>query len=265
MTRSKKVFIVHGRYEEARRAVTELLRALGLEVIEWGHAVALAKSASPYNGEVVDAAFAEAAAIVVVYAGEDRAVPQASLGDDAGGLQPRPNVLIETGMALQKDRSRTVIVELGVSRLASDLAGVNTVRLEGARPADFVRFRKRIADRVRAAGCDVSMEGDDWLEAGDFAAVAAELPLLSATPAPLSALPSWIQGARSMLADLPFDDAASLRSLLSHVRLNVRLCVPNPSDVLEELPAEERFYANAFFSSPTPEEKAAAWKKALEK
>ena len=44
-------------------------------------------------------------------------------------MQARPNVYIELGMAFALHPHRTVIVEIGTLRRATDLDGMNTVRL----------------------------------------------------------------------------------------------------------------------------------------
>jgi hypothetical protein len=123
----KAVFVVHGRDARARTELYAFLRALGLRVLEWEHVSAQTGSASPYNGEVVDAAFRAAQAVVILFAGEDVAYLRDDLAGakrETPGFQPRPNVLIETGMALMASRDRTVIVQSGVSREPSDLHGL---------------------------------------------------------------------------------------------------------------------------------------------
>ena len=79
------------------------------------------------------------------------------------GLQPRPNVLFEAGMALGRDPERTVIVKLGKVRQFSDIAGRHVVQLR-----DDAASRKELAGLLAAAGCAVDMSGTDWLSAGSF-------------------------------------------------------------------------------------------------
>jgi hypothetical protein len=83
-------------------------------------------------------------------------------------LQARPNVLLELGMALVTHPDRTLIVVVGEQRPVSDIGGRNFVRMSGA-PA----FRAKVANRLRLAGCPVDTTAQDWLSAGDFAALAA--------------------------------------------------------------------------------------------
>lgn len=69
-TDNKKVMVVHGR-DKARHDLFNLLRALGLEPIEWEAAVAATGTTKPYNGQAVDAAFATAQAAVILLAPEE--------------------------------------------------------------------------------------------------------------------------------------------------------------------------------------------------
>ena len=49
------------------------LRAVGLEPIEWNQAVKATKKGSPYLGEILDKAFRDAAAVVVLLTPDDSA------------------------------------------------------------------------------------------------------------------------------------------------------------------------------------------------
>ncbi len=64
--RERKVFVVHGRNAAARAAMYAFLRSIGLTPIEWSHARALAGEANPYIGQILDAAFDAAQAVVVL-------------------------------------------------------------------------------------------------------------------------------------------------------------------------------------------------------
>ena len=175
MTESVKndraVFVVHGRNEDLRRSMFELLRALDLSPIEWSRAVELTGQGSPYIGDVLDAAFDHAQAVVVLLTPDEVAYLQPRYGHGEGdtetqpAAQARPNVLFEAGMALGRDAARTVIVEVGEVRPFSDVAGRHTVRLSGSAAS-----RQTLAKRLETAGCAVNVSGTDWVKAGDFTA-----------------------------------------------------------------------------------------------
>lgn len=166
----RKVFVIHGRDLRARDALFRFLRAIGLEPIEWSEAVQLTAHASPYIGDVLDRAFNEAQAVVALFTPDDEARLKAHLhGMNEPAYetkltpQARPNVIFETGMALSRHPHRTVIVEMGLIRPFSDIAGRNVVRLSNA-----PQRRQELANRLRTAGCAVNLDGVDWHSEGDF-------------------------------------------------------------------------------------------------
>jgi hypothetical protein len=67
----RRVFVVHGRNEAARRAMFSFLRALSLEPIEWSEAITYTGSGAPYVGEILDHAFQKAQAVIVLITGDD--------------------------------------------------------------------------------------------------------------------------------------------------------------------------------------------------
>lgn len=164
---TRNVFVVHGRDDQARDAVFAFLRALDLRPLEWETLVAGTGSAAPYLGEVIGRAVRRAQATLVLMTPDDVVNLHPSLaGSDGGGagLQARPNVLLELGMALAAYPDRTIIVKAGDQREVTDLGGRNFVRLD-ADPA----CRRKIADRLRSAGCRVDDSGQDWLAPNLFA------------------------------------------------------------------------------------------------
>lgn len=168
-SRSQLVFVVHGRNRPARLAVFEFLRSIGLNPIEWHQAVAATGKASPYISEVVDAALEAAQAVVVLWT-PDEVVwlrPEYADGEDdpdvRPGLQSRPNVLFEAGLAFGRAPDRVVLAELGHLRHFSDMLGRHTVRLSNS-----LASRQELAARLRTAGCAVDLSGTDWHAAGDF-------------------------------------------------------------------------------------------------
>ncbi|MFB8077409.1 CATRA conflict system CASPASE/TPR repeat-associated protein [Streptomyces sp. NPDC056013] len=168
---ARTVFVVHGRDDQARDALFTFLRALDLRPLEWETLVAGTGSAAPYLGEVIGHAVRRAQATLVLMTPDDVVNLHPGLGGDGGdgtgtGLQARPNVLLELGMALAAYPDRTVIVKAGDQREVTDLGGRNFIRLD-ADPA----CRRKIADRLRSAGCRVDDTGQDWLAPGLFAAL----------------------------------------------------------------------------------------------
>ena len=166
----RKVFVIHGRDESLRSGIFTFLRSLGLAPLEWTEAVALTGKASPYVGEVLEAAFGHARAVVVLLTPDDEARLRASLSTPEDPphetqltAQARPNVLFEAGMALAFQPKRTAIVEIGHLRPFSDVGGRHVIRMDGS-----VKMRQALAQRLRDAGCPVNLDGTDWHSAGDL-------------------------------------------------------------------------------------------------
>jgi predicted nucleotide-binding protein len=166
-----RVFVVHGRNEAARKAMFEFLRAIALEPLEWTEAVALARDGSPYVGTILDRAFAEVQAVVVLLTGDDLAYlrddfvsPDDPPHEREPTPQARPNVLFEAGMAFGRHPESTVLVTLGYTRPFSDVAGRHTLKISNS-----VAHRQALAARLKGIGCAVVTETrTDWHNAGDF-------------------------------------------------------------------------------------------------
>jgi predicted nucleotide-binding protein len=150
-----------------------LLRSLGLRPLEWQKAIELTKKPAPYVGEILDAAFAKARAVIVLMTPDDEARLKGELvrssdpdwEKDLQG-QPRPNVLFEAGMAFGSHPESTVLVQIGSIRPISDIAGRHLVHLTGSPES-----RKELIAKLRASRCEVDDSGTDWLRIGDFSAL----------------------------------------------------------------------------------------------
>ena len=170
-----EVFVVHGRNMSARNALFEYLRAIGLRPLEWAEAVRATGKPSPYIGEILDAAFSRAHAVVVLFTPDDEARLKPEFRTESDPPyeteltgQARPNVLFEAGMALGRYPNRTVFVEVGSLRKFTDVDGIHAIRMDGSS-----QRRQDLAQRLQTAGCPVNLNGTDWHTAGDFEAALA--------------------------------------------------------------------------------------------
>jgi predicted nucleotide-binding protein len=181
MPNTRNVFVIHGRNRPARDAMFDFLRAVGLNPLEWGQAVKMTGKGSPYIGEVLDAAFSNAQAVVVILTGDDFARLRDEFVEENDPdyeknltQQARPNVLFESGMAFGRHSDRTIMVQIGSLRPFSDVAGKHAVHFKGT-----AEQRTELRERLRTAGCAVTEGGTDWLSAGNF-----DEAYRLATPAP---------------------------------------------------------------------------------
>jgi predicted nucleotide-binding protein len=170
--RGTSVFVVHGRNEKLRRSLFSFLRAIRLEPIEWRQAIKLTRKPNPYVGEILDAAFREAAAVIVLLSPDDEAKLKAEFLKSNDPLyekqltgQARANVLFEAGMAMGRNPDSTVLVQVGETRPFSDIGGRHVVHLSNS-PETRTEFVTKLAN----AGCNVNTSGTDWLSEGDFTA-----------------------------------------------------------------------------------------------
>ena len=164
------VFVVHGRNTKARDELAQILRSLDIKVIEWSKAVTLTQKPNPYIGEVIDAGFAHAQAIVVLLTADDEAklkdkfvTPSDQAFEQKLTGQPRQNVLFEAGMAFGKNSATTVLVRIGNLRPMSDVAGIHILHL-----SDSATTRKQFVSKLKIAGVLLNEDGEDWLTAGQF-------------------------------------------------------------------------------------------------
>jgi predicted nucleotide-binding protein len=165
-----KVFVIHGRNLRARDAMFTFLRAIDLNPIEWSEAIKRTGKAAPYIGEILDAAFQDAQAVVAVLTGDDMVSLREEFWephdpDFEKRLTPqaRPNVLFEAGMAFGRHPERTIMIQIGQVRPFSDLAGRHVIQFKGGPPD-----RQQLKDRLATANCAIKDGGIDWLNAGDF-------------------------------------------------------------------------------------------------
>ena len=250
-TSAREVFVVHGRNLSARDALFEFLRSLDLYPLEWSESVAATGKPLPYIGEILDAAFSFAHAVVVLFTPDDESRLREQFRIDSDPPhetqltgQARPNVLFEAGMAMARDQNRTVLIELGDLRPFSDIAGLHTIRLN-----DTPERRQELAQRLRAAGCPVNTDGTDWYTAGDFeGAVAEENDNLGSRlerPPQLLATPQISDDARELLLDAArsADDTIMAFRVMAGLGIKTR---------------------NRSFVEPGDRRSEARWKRALE-
>lgn len=169
---TRRVFVVHGRNDKAREAMFSFLRSIDLDPVEWAEAVTATGSPTPYIGDILDAAFSRAHAVVVLFTPDDVACLREPFRMDIDRQheveltgQARPNVLFEAGMAMGRDSNRTVLVALGPLRPFSDIEGLHLIRLD-----DSTEQRQQLAQRLQIAGCPVKLANTQWHTEGDFAA-----------------------------------------------------------------------------------------------
>ena len=139
--------------------------------MEWSEARRLTGKPNPYVGEILDAGFLNAQAVLVLFTPDDEArliehfiKADDELHEKQLTPQPRQNVTFEARMAMGKFPERTVLVQIGKVRPMSDISGLHILRLDGS-----TKSRQDLAERLKNAGCAVKIENrTDWHTVGNF-------------------------------------------------------------------------------------------------
>ena len=167
----RKVWVVHGRNLRARDAIFDFLGAVGLEPLEWSEAKKLTGKPLPSVPEILETAFSEAQAVIVLFTPDD----EARLREPLRGAkekphetnltpQARPNVLFEAGMAMGSHPNRTILIEFGDDlRPFSDVGGLHLIRMDNSSEK-----RQELLDVLENAECPINRSGTRWHKAGDF-------------------------------------------------------------------------------------------------
>lgn len=220
--------VVYGRDTDATEALFAWLRTIDLRPQEWMELVGATGVATPYTGEVLDAALASVQAVVVFFTPDDLArlrteLLTASDGPEERQLtgQPRANVLYEAGLAFGRHPERTVLVEYGDLRGLSDLHGLHAVRLETG-----VDALAELAQRLKNAGCTVNLSGTEWLDASGFPA--------RRNPSKLAVTDSYPTTSNHVERSSAGSDADPLKRLVAEI-LEVQVPGEPAEDVVSEI------------------------------
>ena len=109
--------------QTGQRCPVHWLRAIGLQPREWSQLIQASGSASPFIGDVLEKHCGDVQAVIAFFTPNEYVTAAAPDDGGTGRLQARPNVLIEAGMALITDPTRTIIAVLGTQESPADLAG----------------------------------------------------------------------------------------------------------------------------------------------
>jgi len=167
---NRKVFVAYGRNIEMKKAMFEFLKALDLFPQDWKDLVASTGKGSPYVGEVLDKAFSDAQAIIILLTPDDEGRMNYNFLSDKDQPherqltpQARLNVVFEAGIAMGRDQKRTIIVQIGDIRPFSDIGGRHTILMDNS-----VEKRGDLAQRLNTAGCPTNTYSDAYFKAGNF-------------------------------------------------------------------------------------------------
>jgi predicted nucleotide-binding protein len=165
-----KVVVAYGRDNENKKAMFGLLRAMGLDPIEWDTAIAATGKPDATIRDIVDALFRLGKAAVIMFTPDDLVVLRPSIRKNKEPEherevtgQPRPNVIYEAGMAMALYPNRTVVVSIGPVKSLSDLSGLHVTGL-GNGPKSRMQFETKLKN----AGLSLPPDRSDWIEENPF-------------------------------------------------------------------------------------------------
>ena len=159
--KERKVFVIHARDKALRKSMFDFLRSINLYPLEWSELILACSSGTPYIREVLNRAFDQAQAVVVMLTPDEDVQLTDRVGGGEIGQQARPNVIFEAGLAMGRNPTRTIIVEVGRLRPFSDIAGMHIIHLDDFAD-DALARRQDLAQRLERAGCHISLRGSDW-------------------------------------------------------------------------------------------------------
>lgn len=155
------IFVAYGRDLKAKKSVFSLLRAYGLNPLEWEKVVSTLPHGAPFIGDVLSRAISRAGGVVIILTGDEELSLRPALRtqpkDDHRRFQPRANVIFEAGVALALQEERTMIVKIGDCEIPSDLAGRSLVLL-----SDDFGSRKAFGKRLQSMGYALDSNNMNW-------------------------------------------------------------------------------------------------------
>lgn len=161
---SKKVFIVHGRDIDLRDNLSMFLKSLKLSPMQWTEGVSATGKPTPFTEDVINAAFENAQAIVVLLSPDEKVFLKEEfkqVDDAVEGYRPRPNVIYETGIAMALHSERTLVIEAGNNLEISDLKGRNVIKINERNEVDLQQ-RESIISRLHTCGCLIDDSDGGW-------------------------------------------------------------------------------------------------------
>lgn len=166
--KTKKVFVIHGRNDAAYKEFASFLTSLRLDPIEWDAAIMLTHNPSPYIGDVIEAGFQNAQAIIVLLTPDEEVKLVDGLSeneeDSKSRYQARANVIYEAGAAMAKYPDQTIFVLMGNQSLWSDIHGIHYIQISNAPDS-----RRELINRLSVAGCPVDIISSAiWMDQGNL-------------------------------------------------------------------------------------------------
>lgn len=152
--RRRTVYVVYGQNKNEKEKIDATLKTLGLTAITKKDVVGLTGGSS-FIGRILDVAFEQAQAVIVLLTGDEEAQlrkqfqrPEDERCEKIFCLQPTQDQIFEAGYAFGKLPERTILLRRGDIRLFSDISGRYILNY-----AETVENPDLLRDCLQHAGC----------------------------------------------------------------------------------------------------------------
>lgn len=173
-----KVFVIHGRNEDARREMGAFLRSLGLKPL-WFEEVRAQMGGMTHPLQTVRRGMDQAKGVLALFTPDEFSslhpiLTGGATGETVERWQARPNVLFEAGLACGLNPDQVAFVLFGDVKLFTDVTGIHVFR--PTKDVSATSHRTQLKDLLgQGMGCAVDPTSHDWMHSGNFEAVTAKL------------------------------------------------------------------------------------------
>lgn len=179
----EEVFVIHGRNSKIRDSMYKFLRALGLKPVTFEEAKSRTGLGSPTIMDILDKVINENMIILSLYTPDDIGFMNPYFHKDGDSViekrpvgQARQNVIFETGLALARNREKTILVFFGEVKIYSDISWIHYMQF-----FDTPEIREQLKNQLESLGCQIKADLN-YLEVGDFEIESDIMANLPSTP-----------------------------------------------------------------------------------
>ncbi len=149
-SRQRTIYVVFGHDTDQVRKIKAFLEGLDLVFLTKKEAVDFTKKTAPFIGDIINAAFEHAQAVIVLLTGDEEVQLCKELhhydDEDFEKVfcpQPMQEQIFEAGYAFGKSPKRTILIQIGHVRPFSDIVGRFILHFTDT-PEDYAILRTRL-------------------------------------------------------------------------------------------------------------------------
>jgi len=242
----EEVFVIHGRNAKIRDSMYEFLRALGLKPVTFEEAKNRTGLGSPTIMDILDKAINENMIILSLYTPDDISFMNPYFHEDNDSeIEKRPvgqarlNVIFEKGLALARNREKTILVFFGEVKKYSDIDWIHRLQF-----VDTPEIRKQLKNQLESLGCPIKAN-PNYLTVGDFEIESDILANLPSTPYFTSVEAEVVNAVKNIntlsikiiRSEASGKDKEKFNYFIKYIHRNPRIAALLPSYISEETDA----------------------------